>query len=126
MRKFVKTEKNGTLYWDKILFESVYPILFTCKNDKNEIFVVICCQNNATGIKWLVGKTTPDNIVRMLCDEITIRELITTYSTGQFSINYDEGNIFVVMILVSGKKKVLTYLKRILTLWQNLVNLMKI
>ena len=50
MRKFVKTEKNGTLYWDKILFESVYPILFTCKNDKNEIFVVICCQNNATGI----------------------------------------------------------------------------
>ena len=35
-------------------------------------------------------------------------------------------NIFVVMILVSGKKKVLTYLKRILTLWQNLVNLMKI
>ena len=87
MRKFVKTEKNGTLYWDKILFESVYPILFTCKNDKNEIFVVICCQNNATGIKWLVGKTTPDNIVRMLCDEITIRELITTYSTGQFSIN---------------------------------------
>lgn len=91
MRKFVKTEKNGTLYWDKILFEPVYPILFTCKNDKNEIFVVICCQNNATGIKWLVGKTTPDNIVRMLCDEITIRELITTYSTGQFSINYDEG-----------------------------------
>ncbi len=56
-------------------------ILFTCKNDKNEIFVCnIAVQKTQLELKGWLGKTTPDNIVRMLWDEITIRELITTNS----------------------------------------------
>ena len=82
MRKFVKTEKYGTLYVDRILFESYYPVLFSCKNDRNDVFIAVCCQNNAQGIKWMVGKTTPLAIVKMLRDEITIRELITMYTSS--------------------------------------------
>ena len=91
MRKFVKTEKYGTLYVDRILFESYYPVLFSYKNDRNDIFIVICCQNCAQGIKWMVGKTTPLAIVKMLRDEITIRELITMHTSEKFSIDYKDG-----------------------------------
>ena len=34
MKKFIKTDKYGELYIDRILFESYFPIIFTCKNDK--------------------------------------------------------------------------------------------
>lgn len=91
MREFVKTEKDGILYADRGLFESNYPVLFSCKNDRNDIFIVICCQNNAQGIKWMVGKTTPLAIVKMLRDEITIRKLITMHTSEKFSIDYKDG-----------------------------------
>ena len=90
MREFVKTEKDGILYVDRILFESYYPVLFSCKNDRNDIFIVVCCMNNAQGIKWMAGKTTPVAIVKMLRDEITIRELITSYTSEKFSIDYKD------------------------------------
>ena len=35
---FYETQKYGKLYIDKILFETYLPILFTCKNDMNDIF----------------------------------------------------------------------------------------
>ena len=37
MQEFVNTEKYGKLYIDRILFESNFPIIFTCKNDADEI-----------------------------------------------------------------------------------------
>ena len=90
MCEFVKTNNNGILYVDRILFEAYYPVLFSCKNDRNDIFIVVCCQNNVQGIKWMVGKTTPLDIVRMLRNEITIRELITEYTSVKFSIDYKD------------------------------------
>ena len=71
MQEFVNTEKYGKLYIDRILFESNFPIIFTCKNDADEIFICVCCQNNIKGCKWLVGKTDAINIIRMLKDELT-------------------------------------------------------
>ena len=47
MNEFVNTDKYGKLYIDRILFESGFPIIFTCKNDFNEIFICVCCQNNS-------------------------------------------------------------------------------
>lgn len=38
----------------------------------------------------LIGKTNGINIVRMLRDEITIRQLLTEYSSGRISVDYVE------------------------------------
>ncbi|MDO4266460.1 MAG: hypothetical protein Q4C63_08400 [Eubacteriales bacterium] len=88
MKEFVNTDKYGKLYFDRILFETNYPILFTCKNNVNQIFICVCCQNNAKGCKWLVGKTDAGSVIRMLKDEITIRELICNHSSGKLSVDY--------------------------------------
>ncbi len=92
MKKFIKLEEYGQLYVDKILFESYFPIVFTCINDNKDIFIVVCCQNNEKGCKWLLGKTNGMSIVKMLRDEITIRQLLVDYSAGRISVDYVENN----------------------------------
>ena len=88
MKKFIKIDKYGQLYIDKILFETYFPIIFTCLNDRKEIFICVCCQNNEKGCKWLLGKTTGKNIVLMLQDRITIRQLLLEFSTEKISVDF--------------------------------------
>lgn len=95
MKEFVKLDKYGQLYMDKVLFESYFPIIFTCKNDKNDIFICVCCQSNEKGCKWLMGKTTSRNIIRLLQDEITVRQLLLEYSSEKISVDY-VGNEYAV------------------------------
>lgn len=95
MKKFIKLDEYGQLYIDRVLFESYFPIIFTCVNDNKEIFICVCCQNNEKGCKWLIGKTNGINIIRMLRNEITIRQLLLEYSSGRISVDY-VGNEYVV------------------------------
>lgn len=90
MRKFVDAKKYGILYIDKILFESAYPIIFTAKNQKEELFLCVCCQGNEKGFKWLVGKTDPVSIIDMLQDKITVRDVLLKKSFGKISVDYDK------------------------------------
>ena len=76
---------------DKILFEAQYPIIFSCKNEYGEIFIGVCCQYNEQAHRWLLGKTEPTNIVRVLRDEITIRQLLTEYCSKRMSVAYMNG-----------------------------------
>lgn len=88
MKEFIKLDKYGQLYIDKVLFESYFPVIFTCVNDEKDIFIVVCCQNNEKGCKWLLGKTNGISIIKMLQDEITIRQLLLEYSAGKISVDY--------------------------------------
>jgi hypothetical protein len=74
MKKFIETKEKGTLYLDRVLFETNIPILFICKNDKDELFICVCCQMNEEGQRWLISSITEETIIKMLKDRITIRE----------------------------------------------------
>ena len=50
-----------------------YPVLFTCKNDK-DIYLFICCLVNSEKIKWIGTRTTYDNLIDLLENKITIRD----------------------------------------------------
>jgi len=88
MEKFVKINRYGQLYIDKIIFESSFPIIFSCLNDDNDVFIVVCCRRDKDGIKWLAGKTDGYSICRMLKDEITVRQLLVNESEGRITISY--------------------------------------
>lgn len=96
MKKFIELDKYGQLYIDKVLFESYFPIIFTCVNDKKDIFISVCCQNNEKGCKWLLGKTDGISIVSMLQDKITIRELLLKHSSGRISVEYVKSTGYIV------------------------------
>lgn len=91
MKEFVEINGYGKLFVDKVIFESYFPIIFTCTNEKNDLFLCICCQNNEKGCKWLVGKTNSDLIISMLKDEITVRELLLNHSEGRITVDYING-----------------------------------
>ena len=95
MKEFIRLDKYGQLYIDKVLFESYYPIVFTCVNEKKNVFICVCCQNNAKKCKWLLGKTNGISIARMLRNEITIRQLLLEYSSEKISVDYD-GNGYAI------------------------------
>lgn len=89
MKKMSNTFKlgiYGELVTDKILFEANYPILFTCKNEKDDLFICVCCQNNVQGKKWLLTRTTEKLIIDMLRDKISIREVFLSFSECRISI----------------------------------------
>lgn len=58
---------------DTVLFESTYPVLFTCKNN-HDIYMMICHTANSQKIGWIGTKTTYENLIDLLENRITIRD----------------------------------------------------
>lgn len=89
--EFVVLPRHGQLYVDKILFQAGYPVLFTCVDSARDLFICVCCQNNEQGVKWLVSRTNSAEIVKLLKNELTIRESFTNETVERFSVNSING-----------------------------------
>lgn len=92
MKKFVQIDAIGNLEMDMVLFESYYPILFTCLNEKRELFLCVCCQANSKGKKWLLTKTTPQIVIDILENKITLRNAFLQFPEVQYTILADGNN----------------------------------
>ena len=51
----------------------------------------VCCQNNGDGQKWLLGKVDVHTIIKMLKNEITVRDLFLKHTSSKVSINTING-----------------------------------
>ena len=72
---------------DRILYESYEPILFTTKNNKNEIFICVSASDKKDKKVWLLRKTTPQIIIELLSDKITIRNAFLKSIGTKYTIN---------------------------------------
>lgn len=86
MNKIFDFKETGVLEIDKVFFESYYPILFTCKNDKNDLFLCVCCQADSSIKKWLLTTVSAETILKLLSNEITIRDSFLTKNGNKYSI----------------------------------------
>lgn len=77
---------------DTILFESKYPILFTCKNDE-EIYLFICYFVDSEKIKWIGTKTTYENLINLLENKITIRNAFLNETNIKIMIEYNGNEV---------------------------------
>lgn len=82
--------KNVTL--DTVLFESKYPVMFTCRNE-NDIYLFICCLVNGSIIKWIGTKTNYEILIELLENKITIRNAFLSVSEDKLMIKYDGQNV---------------------------------
>lgn len=75
-KKIFINEGNGlpTLYYDFILLEFIYPVLFTCVDDEENMYLVSCPCADSSMQKWILTKTTPTVVEELLTDKITIRD----------------------------------------------------
>ena len=73
--KYFDIPEIGCLYLDKIIVEGAYyPQLFTCFSDSGNLFLCVCFQKNAEGVGYLLARTTPENIIDLLTNRITLRD----------------------------------------------------
>lgn len=91
MKQFIKTKLFGQLFIDQVLFESYIPIIFTCKDESDNIFICVCCQNNSDGNRWLIGKTNPKTIIKLLKDEISLRQMLQSLCSERIMVFYKNG-----------------------------------
>lgn len=94
MNEFINI-KEGELFVDRILFDSYYPILFSCRNQEGDFFICVCCKNNQDGIKWLIGKTEADHIIKVLENRITVRDLLLRYTSSKITVDKINGEFKV-------------------------------
>lgn len=64
---------NHSLYMDLILAEFRHPILFTCLDERENMYIVTCFHTDAQETDWLIAETTPVQIIELLRNSRTIR-----------------------------------------------------
>lgn len=72
MPLFPNVDKH-CLYMDLILAEFRHPILFTCLDEHEHMYLVTCFRTDAQESDWLIAETTPAQIIDLLCNMLTIR-----------------------------------------------------
>ena len=83
-------EETGILKLDKVIFESYYPILFTCKNESNgKLYLCVCSQADSKQKKWLVKEVSPHTMVELLNDKMTIRNAFLVDQGAKYTVIYD-------------------------------------
>lgn len=85
---FRKIPSFNELNMDTILFESKYPVLFTCTKGQ-EVYLFSCCLVNASVVKWIGTKTDYEVLIQLLEDKITIQEAFLSGEKAKLLIEYD-------------------------------------
>lgn len=80
--------KIGELKLDRVLFESYYPILFTCINENKELFLCVCFKADKISQKWLVTNVNSETVIEMLQDRRTIRNTFKKNNGKKFTVEY--------------------------------------
>lgn len=86
MKEFITTSKLGSLFYDKILFEGSYPILFTLKDKFDEVYICVCHHMDANRTCWLLAKSSPSDVIMLLTNKITIRKVFLLHRDVRYSI----------------------------------------
>lgn len=95
-----KTNDFAKCVIEKVLFESMYPILFTgVSGDK--VFLFICHSTISTTMKWIATETTYENLISLLEDRITIREAFVNCTDTKYMITYSNGEVKCTKCLVT-------------------------
>jgi hypothetical protein len=61
----------GSLDIEYIIFQADYPVIFTCVDKFNQLYLCVCCDIRKEQ-RWIISKTTAEIVKNMLCDKITL------------------------------------------------------
>lgn len=75
MKNVIFKINNKNLYEDQILLDYIYPVLFTCVDDHEDMYLSVCYDANVTKTCWLLAKVDPIQVIKLLKNDVTIREL---------------------------------------------------
>lgn len=85
---FRKVPDFHDMVLDVILFESRYPVMFTCKKG-DEVYLFICCFVTVDKAEWIGTRTTYENLIGLLENKITIRDAFLNVTDDKIIIDYN-------------------------------------
>lgn len=85
---FRKIPMFENLKMDTVLFESKYPVLFTCTINE-DVYLFICCMVNRQFVNWICTKIDYKTLIQLLKNEVTIRNAFLSVTDEKIIINYD-------------------------------------
>lgn len=89
---FLKEDNSGlVLFYDMVLIEATRPIFFTCTDNNDEMYACSCHCANGEKCEWIIVPTTADRIIKVLSDEITIREVFEFTNENAFLVTLHTG-----------------------------------
>lgn len=60
---------------DLVLVDFIYPVLFTCLDEFDNMYIAACYRADGQSREWVIADTTPGKVVSLLKNEIQIREM---------------------------------------------------
>ena len=75
---------------DLILVEYISPILFTCIDQFNHMWIVSVYRHNATSIGGLIARTTSEKVIQLLSNQISIRDIFINDDGFVYTVNLTE------------------------------------
>lgn len=97
MNTFFDIPGIGSLHYHYIFLDGVQPILFTCADKENNLYLCSYCEANATQHKWLVAPVEQQDIIDMLKDKITIRECFTRSKKDKYTFIFKEDKMQLII-----------------------------
>lgn len=85
---FSNVKELGDLYLEHEFYNYDEPILFTCVDQKETRYLCSCCH---LGSQWVLGKTTPDILMAMIEDKITLHKAFQESNPCYFLQRVDTG-----------------------------------
>lgn len=70
-----KTGEFPTLYMDMVFAESVRPILFTCTDENDQLYICSCCYASGDKCMWIIADTTLSSVISLLRNEREIWDM---------------------------------------------------
>lgn len=80
----------GNLQMDFIIFEMDYPILFTCKDSKGNLYLCVCCEVRENQ-KWVVSPIEVESLIGMLEDRVTIYDAFASGNGKRYIVTWGFG-----------------------------------
>lgn len=84
---FKNLDYLGDLNIDYIIFDYEYPVLFTCLDNKNNLYLCVCCDIRNEQ-RWIITTINEDTLINMLSDKITIRDAFVIEKFDHYLVKY--------------------------------------
>ncbi len=95
MKIFLDSDRTlPKLYMYMVFVESIRPILFACKDEEEKLYICSCHCANADKCEWVIAPTTYTNLIELLTNTITIRDVFIK----------DNTSVYVATLLASTKE----------------------
>lgn len=84
---FKNLDYLGDLNIDYIIFDYEYLVLFTCLDNKNNLYLCVCCDIRNEQ-RWIITTINEDTLINMLSDKITIRDAFVIEKFDHYLVKY--------------------------------------